>query len=113
MYILCSLKVWDTGLSPPPGCAEEHRKFGLTSLVLEDSKFMKRELFIMTRPENSTGIRQVKRRKRYKCCLIYYIHMYSIFLWYTHMYMHVYNILYTETYNIHRKLSEQTRNESF
>lgn len=45
MYILHSLKVWDTGPSPPPGCTEEHRKFGLTSLVLEDSKFMKRELF--------------------------------------------------------------------
>lgn len=45
MYILRSLKVWDTGLSPPPGCTEEHRKFGLIILVLEDSKFMKKELF--------------------------------------------------------------------
>lgn len=45
MYILHSLKVWDTGLSPPPGCTEEHRKFGLIILVLEDSKFMKKELF--------------------------------------------------------------------
>lgn len=70
----------------------------------------------MLRPENSTGIRQVKRRKRYKCCLIYYIHMYIICISYvcgTYMCVYVYNILYTETCNIHRKLIEQARNESF
>lgn len=45
MYILLSHKMWDAGLSPPSGCIEDHRKFGLTSLVLEDSNFMKRENF--------------------------------------------------------------------